>query len=241
MEEFQGALPLASVAHTVWGDRDRKQPETWWDSTPKQFPTQQRSQRGGLRGLRLCLRMVRGKQELKLPICGGKNPLGSQPSSPMLTAPTEITSGVVWSSHSYPWELREHSVMQEWTQIKGFGSVSNFRGCGPEISQRNSTPRGQAAVATDEISHGWERCYDFSTKKVCRLSISCFNIDMVINCKIDMNLGQTWNEAWKENVRHFFFSYYQDKTPKSLLCWPAPEKYSFLFISIKLASRTALT
>lgn len=106
------------------------------------------------------------------------------------------------------WEMRERSVMQEWTQIKGFGSVSNFRGCGPEISQRNSTPWGQAAVATDEISHGWERCYDFSTKKVCRPSISCFNIDMVINNKTDVNLGQTWNEAWKENVRCFFFFFF---------------------------------
>lgn len=140
--------------------------------------------------------------------------------------------------------MREHSVMQEWTQIKGFGSVSNFRGCGPEISQRNSTPWGQAAVATDEISHGWERCYDFSTKKVCRPSISCFNIDMVINNKTDVNLGQTWNEAWKENVRCFFFfflfSFYQDKTPKSLLSWSALDKYSFPFISIKLASTAAL-
>lgn len=42
-----------------------------------------------------------GKQELKLPICGGKDPLGPQPSSAVLTAPMEITSGEVWSSHSY--------------------------------------------------------------------------------------------------------------------------------------------
>lgn len=66
--------------------------------------------------------------------------------------------------------------------------MSDFRGREPESSQRNSTSLSRVAVTTDEIhAHMGES----NTKKVCKLSLSCFNIVMVINSKTDMNLGQT--------------------------------------------------